>query len=248
MKILNEKGLAYFATSGTPADKEGYLQKKGEVHKTFQKRWFVLKGNLFFYYEKKGDVEPAGVIVLEGCTIQPVEDVRNFTFVINFSAPGSRSYYLCTHSLEAKESWMKALSCAGITYMKLMVSELQSKLEEVSTVGINLIRSADRDGQLLGQVYGTFTDITSSLDEAYARRETRALTLPLTGKPHAVSSKTKKCSGESDQCDAFHPVSKIPKIEILTWPVLGIQSFTEMHKFVEQQINTYKVEAVELMH
>jgi sesquipedalian len=33
----------------------------------FQKRWFVLKGNLLFYFDKKGDKEPLGLLLLEGC-------------------------------------------------------------------------------------------------------------------------------------------------------------------------------------
>lgn len=68
MKI-NEKNLSAFATSATPIDREGWLVKRGEVNKGYQKRWFVLKGNLLFYFEKRGDKEPVGVIILEGCTI-----------------------------------------------------------------------------------------------------------------------------------------------------------------------------------
>lgn len=67
MKI-NEKNLCYFATS-PPVDREGWLQKRGEINKSWQRRYFVLKGNLLFYFEKKGDREPLGVIILEGCTI-----------------------------------------------------------------------------------------------------------------------------------------------------------------------------------
>jgi hypothetical protein len=38
-------------------------------NRTFLKRWFVLKGNLLFYFEKRGDKVPIGVIIIEGCTI-----------------------------------------------------------------------------------------------------------------------------------------------------------------------------------
>lgn len=68
MKI-NEKNLCAFAISATPIDKEGYLNKRGEVNKNFQRRYFVLKGNLLFYFDRKTDKEPVGVIILEGCTI-----------------------------------------------------------------------------------------------------------------------------------------------------------------------------------
>ena len=46
MKI-NELTLMNYATSAdAPADKEGWLWKRGDVNKAFQKRYFVLKGNL----------------------------------------------------------------------------------------------------------------------------------------------------------------------------------------------------------
>lgn len=67
MKI-NERNLNLFATNA-PFDKVGYLNKRGELNKAFQRRYFVLKGNLLFYFEKKGDKEPLGLIILEGCTI-----------------------------------------------------------------------------------------------------------------------------------------------------------------------------------
>ena len=67
---LNEKNLVAMASaSNLSVDKEGYLNKRGEVNKSFRKRWFVLKGNLLYYFEKKIDKEPVGVIIVEGCTV-----------------------------------------------------------------------------------------------------------------------------------------------------------------------------------
>lgn len=76
MKI-NEKNLCAFASSATPVDRDGWLDMRGEVGKSYQKRWFVLKGNLLFYFDKKGDKEPVGVIILEGCTIG-----RNILYIL----------------------------------------------------------------------------------------------------------------------------------------------------------------------
>lgn len=88
MKI-NDKNLTAFAISANYApDKEGWLMKKGDMNKGFQKRWFVLKRNLLFYFEKRSDKEPLGAIILEGCTIGkrfiPVESIfthRNILIV-----------------------------------------------------------------------------------------------------------------------------------------------------------------------
>ena len=58
---LNEKDLIRFASSSSPIDKEGFLYKRGAaVGASYQKRWFILKGNLLFYYEKRDDKEPIG--------------------------------------------------------------------------------------------------------------------------------------------------------------------------------------------
>ncbi|KAI8434634.1 hypothetical protein MSG28_003167 [Choristoneura fumiferana] len=128
MKI-NEKNLSAFASSATPVDREGWLDMRGEV-KSYQRRWFTLKGNLLFYFDKKCDKEPAGVIVLEGCTIELTEEEEAYSFKIVFQCEGGRTFYLCTNSQASMEAWMKALACASYDYMKLMVAELQRQLDE----------------------------------------------------------------------------------------------------------------------
>ncbi|KAK7084181.1 hypothetical protein SK128_017070 [Halocaridina rubra] len=131
MKI-NEKNLCAYSISQTQIDKEGYLLKKGEVNKSFQRRWFVLKGNLLFYFEKKGDREPIGVIILEGCTIELAECEDQFTFKLLFNGGGGRTYVLAAESQEVLEVWMKALARASYDYLKLMVAELQKQLDEIT--------------------------------------------------------------------------------------------------------------------
>ncbi|XP_046390081.1 sesquipedalian-1 isoform X2 [Ischnura elegans] len=129
MKI-NEKNLAAFATSATPVDREGWLVKRGEVNKYYQRRWFVLKGNLLFYFEKRGDKEPVGLIILEGCTIELAENEEQYGFKIVFHGSGNRSYLLGAESQESMEAWMKALACASYDYLKVLVADLQRQLEE----------------------------------------------------------------------------------------------------------------------
>jgi len=129
---INEKHLASFATNNCPVDKEGFLLKRGEVNKSFQKRYFVLKGNLLFYFERQSDKEPSGVIILEGCTVELAENPDSFTFELVFQGSGSRTYILSAETQEDMESWMKFVTCANYEYMKLMVSELQQKLDEIN--------------------------------------------------------------------------------------------------------------------
>lgn len=131
MKI-NDKNLVQFAQSKTPVDREGWLMKRGEVNRAFQKRWFLLKGNLLFYFEKKTDRDPVGVIILEGCTVELAENEELFAFKILFHGSGHRAYVLSADSQEDMEGWMKALACASYDYMKLMVAELQRQLSEIT--------------------------------------------------------------------------------------------------------------------
>ena len=130
---INDKHLCRIAAGNTPIDKEGYLLKRGEVNKSFQKRWFVLKGNLLFYFDKKGEKEPTGVIIIEGCTVQLAEMTDAFTFELVFPGSTSRTYILAADSQDDMESWMKAITCASYDYMKLMVAELQRQFDEFNT-------------------------------------------------------------------------------------------------------------------
>uniref|UniRef100_A0A2P2HZT9 PH domain-containing protein DDB_G0275795-like isoform X1 n=1 Tax=Hirondellea gigas TaxID=1518452 RepID=A0A2P2HZT9_9CRUS len=129
MKI-NEKNLVAFSVAPTVVQREGYLLKRGEVNRAFQKRWFVLKGNLLFYFERRGDREPLGVIIMEGCTIELTEcEEQVCSFRIIF--PG-RDYVLAADNQELLEEWMKALARCSYAYLKLMVSELEHQLAELN--------------------------------------------------------------------------------------------------------------------
>ncbi len=62
---INDKQLAHFAKSTQRVDKQGYLFKKGFLNTAYKRRWFVLKGNLLFYFKDEKDSEPIGVLILE---------------------------------------------------------------------------------------------------------------------------------------------------------------------------------------
>jgi len=121
--------------SSTPCDREGWLVKRGEVNRAFQKRWCVLRGNLLFYSERQTDKEPLGVIILEGCTVELAEEETEvYAFKIVFHGDGKtngRVYTLGTQTMEDLEAWMKLVACASYDYMKLMVVELQQQLAEL---------------------------------------------------------------------------------------------------------------------
>lgn len=128
---LNERSVAHYATCDSPPDKTGFLFKKGERHTAYHRRWFVLKGNMLFYFEDRDSREPIGVIVLEGCTVELCESVEEFAFAIKFDCAKSKVYKLVAENQASMESWVKALSRASFDYMRLVVKELERQLEEI---------------------------------------------------------------------------------------------------------------------
>ncbi|XP_071339410.1 sesquipedalian-1 [Trachinotus anak] len=131
---LNERSVAHYATCDSPPDKTGFLFKKGERNTAYHRRWFVLKGNMLFYFEERDSREPIGVIVLEGCTVELCESAEEFAFAIKFDCAKARVYKMAADSQAAMESWVKALSRASFDYMRLVVKELERQLEEIQEV------------------------------------------------------------------------------------------------------------------
>ncbi|XP_008302293.1 sesquipedalian-1-like [Stegastes partitus] len=129
MKI-DEKILTYFEACSSPVDKEGYLYKKGEIKTSYQKRWFVLKGNLLFYKDRHTDRDPIGVIVLEGCTVQLCESEEQFAFSLVWSEPGLRTYKFAAEDQASQESWIKALLSANHSYLSLLVMDMENKYKD----------------------------------------------------------------------------------------------------------------------
>ncbi|XP_075034573.1 sesquipedalian-1 [Mixophyes fleayi] len=128
---LNERNLVYYATCKSPVDKSGFLNKKGERNASYHKRWFVLKGNMLFYYDNEDSKEPVGVIILEGCRVELCESTEEYAFAIRFGYAKSRAYVLAADSHSTMESWVKALSRANFEYIRLVVKELQEQLMEM---------------------------------------------------------------------------------------------------------------------
>ncbi len=151
---LNEKNVSSFAVCSSPVDKEGYLQKKGDLNREFQRRWFVLKGNLLFYFLKKQDKEPQGVIVLEACSVQ-VSTHGRYCFEISFDGVGTRTYVLGADNDDDMQLWMKAISHASYEYLKSIVDELQRRVNVLSSSSAPQKEAAKMETMKVGSVAAT---------------------------------------------------------------------------------------------
>ncbi len=136
---LNDRLLAKFATDYATADKEGFLLKKGEVNKGFQKRFFVLRGNLLFYFERRQDKEPIGVIIIENCRIELCSDeTLPFPFQIVFEGVGTRKYVLAAETEDDMKAWMTKLTHAGHICITSMVNDLEERLADLQHKEANM--------------------------------------------------------------------------------------------------------------
>nr|XP_012788759.1 unnamed protein product [Sorex araneus] len=124
---LNERSLASYATSAAPADAQGFLLQRGR-HAAYQRRWFVLRGNVLFYFEDAASREPLGVIVLEGCTVELAEAAVDFAFAVRCPGGRARAHQLAAESQAGLERWVKALSRASVQYLRLLLRELERQL------------------------------------------------------------------------------------------------------------------------
>lgn len=129
MKI-NDKSIMHLAANFDYVDKQGFLYKRGEINRSLQRRWFVLTGNLLFYFEKQYSRDPIGVVVLEGCIVN--RDPNNvYGFLINFAGDNTRIWIFSAESREDMESWMQALAHASYDHMRDLANDLERQINEL---------------------------------------------------------------------------------------------------------------------
>lgn len=111
------------------------MYKRGVFFNTeYKKRWFVLKGNLLFYFKSKSALtDPTGVIFLEDALVDASQrDSLSgvfHEFAVRF--PGNqemRSYHLATKSKDATQEWVQAIRNAGFAQVKEKLDALQMRL------------------------------------------------------------------------------------------------------------------------
>ncbi|XP_022668657.1 sesquipedalian-1-like [Varroa jacobsoni] len=230
MKIY-VKQLVALAVSKAPPDRAGWLLKRGEVNKNFQKRWFVLRGNLLFYFERP-EREPVGLIVLEGCSIELAEcsETERYAFLIIFHGQGVRTYTLAADSQEDMEGWMKALSCANYDFLRNTVAELQRQIDE--------IRSSSTQPEQSGAVTSSHSPLGPALEKSLSKSITvSSAPTVLDIKPSAPLRKKNSASKQSQppaviEFNPFNYESATATQQATRTPV----TFSELHARYANQI------------
>ncbi|XP_027804390.1 sesquipedalian-1-like isoform X1 [Marmota monax] len=136
MKLHRKSVLSFFHEFRTQApDQEGILLKKGARNTSYQRRWFILRGNLLFYLEHQADHTPLGLILLENCQVEPcLKATEPYAFTIltpGIQSACGRAYKLAAENQEELEAWLCAL--AGVSWRRLdgLLSLLEAQYREL---------------------------------------------------------------------------------------------------------------------
>jgi len=93
-----------------PVDKEGFLTKQGGGHKSWNKRWFVLKDGHLFYFKNKNRTAPLkGMVKLQANSV--VRELNNHKkkFVFEVTVMG-RVFLIRGNDEKTRQEWVDALN------------------------------------------------------------------------------------------------------------------------------------------
>jgi len=101
------------------SEREGYLIKQGGGHKSWKKRYFVLKTNFMCYYkDAKSLIHPCGVIDLADCNVKATNfEVLKKKYCFEIATP-LRTYYVQGKNDEEIAEWVKAVESSKAKYRK----------------------------------------------------------------------------------------------------------------------------------
>lgn len=100
---------------GQLPEKEGWLHKQSDKYKTWNRRWFVLKGPNLFYFKSPRDVRMKGIINLRGYKISIDEDIHPGKYCFKAKHERERTFFFYTDGDVDLRQWVKALMKATIS-------------------------------------------------------------------------------------------------------------------------------------
>ncbi|CAO3600571.1 unnamed protein product [Absidia cylindrospora] len=114
---------------------EGWLHKQGDRYKTWNKRWFVLKGTNLFYFKSPKDVRMKGIINLRGYRVIVDEAIHSNKYCFKAQHEHERTFFFYTDTKENMKLWLQALMKA--TIMRDFTSPVMSS-NQVATVPLDV--------------------------------------------------------------------------------------------------------------
>lgn len=156
MKLLNSASLQRLAKEPSyPISMEGQMNFRRSNDEKFQKRYFLLKGNLLFYFAKKSDKAPIGLIILEGYTVELSNEHDGYCFQLLRRSNGNVAAALTfvVGTAESLQNWLSALTNCSYEQLKMSaerMAELATPNGDHKT-GDTVTPRDENDNQLSGR-------------------------------------------------------------------------------------------------
>ncbi|KAI8344477.1 hypothetical protein BC941DRAFT_10661 [Chlamydoabsidia padenii] len=114
---------------------EGWLHKQGDKYKTWNKRWFVLKGTNLFYFKSPKDVRMKGIINLRGYRVIVDDTIHNNKYCFKAQHEHERTFFFYTDTMDSMKIWLQVLMKA--TIMRDFTAPVMSS-NQVATVPLDV--------------------------------------------------------------------------------------------------------------
>jgi len=139
---MNTRGIIGFGLSDSNIDRSGILSKRGGTNLRMQQRFFVLKGNLLFYFkteqEFSSNKDPTGVICLEDYEAQ-LEDPNASDSISGFRLSsihntGQKEFILSAATPEETVKWIDSIQTASYEFLRHKLSTYREALLDCGAV------------------------------------------------------------------------------------------------------------------
>eukprot|EP01103_Thecamoeba_quadrilineata_P006349 TRINITY_DN16076_c0_g1_i1.p1 TRINITY_DN16076_c0_g1~~TRINITY_DN16076_c0_g1_i1.p1 ORF type:complete len:477 (-),score=70.66 TRINITY_DN16076_c0_g1_i1:101-1531(-) len=94
-------------------DKAGELKKQGHFRKNWKARWFILQGDLLFYFKSKGDPKPIDYIPLSDCKVTKTNKVGKSHALELIPQLSNKVFYITANNDSELSSWINAIESAS---------------------------------------------------------------------------------------------------------------------------------------
>ncbi|KAG0182149.1 polar growth protein [Apophysomyces sp. BC1034] len=116
---------------------EGWLHKQSDRYKTWNKRWFVLKGANLFYFKSPKDVRMKGIVNLRGYRIIVDDSIHAGKYSFKAQHERERTFFFYTDTEESLRVWIQILMKA--TIVRDFASPVMSS-NHIATVPLEVAR------------------------------------------------------------------------------------------------------------
>jgi len=118
------KTCLYNLTGKDQSTGSDWIYKAGGKNAAFKRRWCVIKGNLFYYYENQQDITPKGCWDLKDCELGRIKEKdssNRFRWKITLKEDQDRKdeRILYVESAEKRERWLNLMLAAKVANLNL---------------------------------------------------------------------------------------------------------------------------------